>query len=270
MDARELHRLAQELDALRFSGSASPDDGAAEIEAWRESCRLAIDDLVAASAQSVEDLARGLMSVQDVADQVQVLGNRATMVALNVALAALRAPETGPDVAELPVELKSLVADVRAASDRMVALIAGVNRDVHDAAGRMDGVREKVAERLSATPRAARPSPEAATRVLERMREMVQDAGSKGERLVSTAERTSRAADRAARALEESMSELDGLIVRLRASAEPSDLQPLPSEPPAEPESASGTPGGTILRLLESEPGEVEPPDASPRGGEIP
>src|SRR5262249_35129134 len=107
-------------------------------------------------------------------------------------------------------------------------------------------------------------------RLLERMREMVQDAGSKGERLVSTAERTSRAAERAARALEESMSELDGLVVRLRASAEPSDLHALPSAPRGEDETLPGAPAGTVLRLLEPQPGEIEPHDASPRGEEVP
>ena len=96
----------------------------------------------------------------------------------------------------------------------------------------MKGLRERVAARLDeapplpevapepagATGRAApAPPPEAAARLLERVREMIQDAAAKGERLSATGERASRAAEHVVRMLEQEAGTLQALARRLGA-----------------------------------------------------
>lgn len=249
---RELHRLGSELEAQLASGSEARGDAVA-VESWRAACRDSIEDLVGTSAASVEHLARGLSAVQDIGEQVQVLSNRATLVALNVALVVTRSPQPPPEVAEISQEMKVLAREVRAASESMSSLAEQVNREVQEAVARTSGLRERVAERLVPPP----PEPPGVRAdvgpVLERLREMVQDAGQKGERLVSTAERTSRAAERALRALDDGLSELDGLRARL--------TQPAPAAEPATPSQPEEPvePPGSVLRLVEpGEPPAVE------------
>jgi len=67
-----------------------------------------------------------------------------------------------------------------------------------------------------AAPASALPS-ETALRLLERVREMIQDAAAKGERLSATGERASRAAERVVRQLEEEAGVLEALARRLGA-----------------------------------------------------
>jgi hypothetical protein len=236
---RELQRLSAELEqALQ---ATRPEDETAGDAAWRVACREAIEELVQASAQSVEHLAQGLSRVEDISEQVQVLSNRATLVALNVALVVTRSGEADAYLAELPAEMKALTQEVRSGADRMADLSRSVRSEVRTATERMKQVRTRVAARLDAVPEGRGRGPtDEASRLLERVREMVQDAGQKGERMVAVAERTSRAAERSLRALEESVGGLDGLLVRLAAekpraaapAAElrlltPSDAQPL-------------------------------------------
>ena len=76
-------------------------------------------------------------------------------------------------------------------------------------------------------------------RLLERVREMVQDAAQKGERLSAAGERVSRAAERLVRDLEVDVGEIRGLIARL--------APPAPREEPVESTPESDPP----LRLLD-------------------
>jgi hypothetical protein len=84
---------------------------------------------------------------------------------------------------------------------------------------RMRGVRERVATRLEQVPvespgEGFQPTEES-WRALDRVREMVQDAIRKGERLAAAAERGSRAAERILRRVEEETRDMEGLVVRL-------------------------------------------------------
>jgi hypothetical protein len=114
----------------------------------------------------------------------------------------------------------------------------------------MKGVRERVAARLEQNP--PLPAVEAAAlpddlvRLHERVREMVQDATRKGERVASSAERASRSAERFMRRLEEELHEVEGLVVRLGAAdAPPPEARGAGSAPQA------GRPRTGALRLLE-------------------
>jgi hypothetical protein len=161
---------------------------------------------------------------------VQLLANSATLIALNVALAGSGATGSRPE--GLSQELKNLVIEVRAVTDRTTDRLAAIDREVAAAVERMSGLRERVAARLEeappvpeagATPLPQVPPSAAALRLLERVREMVQDTAAKGERLSATGERASRAAERLVRRLQEEANTLEGLALRL--GADESDLQ---------------------------------------------
>jgi methyl-accepting chemotaxis protein len=224
---RELQRLSLDL-GLAGSADASPpaEDPQAAHEPLRAAAARALGELAQASGESVQHLSSGLLRVREIADHVQILGNRATLMALNVMVARSR-----PGAAEQDLEeLKSLAAEVRRATDRASALTREVEVDVERASQRMVGVRERVAEAMERIPAAApAPAPRAAAsrtsadlaHVLERVREMIQDATAKGERLSSAGESASRAAERLVRHLEESSSELEALVLRLGPVAGP-------------------------------------------------
>ena len=59
---------------------------------YREAAAAAIEELVVTSHESVERLAAGLVRVQEIGGQVQVLANRATLIALQVALSGSPGP----------------------------------------------------------------------------------------------------------------------------------------------------------------------------------
>jgi hypothetical protein len=114
----------------------------------------------------------------------------------------------------------------------------------------MKGVRERVAARLEPNPPLpaieAAPLPDDLVRLHERVREMVQDATRKGERVSAAAERSSRSAERFMRRLEEELHEVEGLVVRLGpADAPPPEARGTGSAP------AAGRPRTGSLRLLE-------------------
>ena len=252
--ARELQRLGGELQqelsppapvpetaAGPAPGAAAPGMGAAETPAaaeaqrrYREAAAAAIDELVTASRESVEHLAAGFSQVHEIGEHVQVLANRATLIALNVAVArGSLPPDAEPGAGAVPRpeglsrDLKSLATEVRAVTDRTAELSRTIDREVAAAVERMHGLRERVAARLdeapplieagAGEPPAAGP-PEAALRLLERVRQLVQDAAAKGERLSATGERASRAADRLLRRLEEESGVLERLARRFGAS----------------------------------------------------
>jgi hypothetical protein len=147
---------------------------------------------------------------------------------------------------ELSEEMKRLATEVRNATERTTRLSHDVEGEVASAVERMREVRQRVAERLEEIPLPAlgEPSrPAERSRLLERVREMIQDAGQKGERLSAAGESVSRAAERLVRRLEEEVRELEGMVVRLSPPemppADPSESGP--SEPSVESESTSGT-----------------------------
>jgi len=148
---------------------------------------------------------------------VQKLANRATLVALN-ALTAGRRDDASGDLAE---SMKDLVRDVREATDRTAQLTNDIENAVADAGTRMRDARERAVARLgepAPAPAPAAPGARAfddAQRLLERVREMVQDAARKGERLSAAGERASRAAERLARRVGEESAEAQALVIRM-------------------------------------------------------
>lgn len=236
---RELQRLSGELTASLDAPAAAPASAGP-----REAAREALEELVAASAGSVEALGRGLMRVQDIHDQVQTIANRATLIAIQVLTGERRAGAEGEAVAQ---ELKRLAQEVREATDRTSGFALDIESAVAEAGERMRGVRERAFARLDALPEAAPAAAAGARlgddslRLLERVREMVQDAARKGERLSAAGERASRAAERLTRRLDDETAEVEALVLRLspvggrtdRAPAAPG-LRLIAEERPAE------------------------------------
>ena len=255
---RELQRLSQELAQTAMSQAAA-DPGELQA-AIAGAARQAIETLVEGSTLAVDHLARGLRKVEEIADQVPLLANRATLIALDRSLGAGLMSE-----AESAEETRRLVRDVRAAVERTSTLTRELEAEVAAAAAQMRGVRERVAERLDdiRLPVAPARSIDELSRLLDRVREMIQDATRKGERLSSTGERASRAADGLLRTLETDAREMSGLLARLTPAT------PEASSPSAPDAPASGRP--SALRLL----GPEQPPSGreerrAPGGNEEP
>ncbi len=246
---RELQRLSLELqNALVQVTPAAPEPAAAPMDdRFREAARAALEELVAGSTESVESISSSLMHVQDIASHVQRLGNRATLIAIHAVVGGTRVEGD-----TLTGELRQLAADVREATERTSDLARDIEQEVAHAAERMRTVRERALARFEqvAVPAPAAPerrAPERRTwddaqRLLERVREMVQDAASKGERLSAAGERASRAAERLARRLEEETRDAEALAARL--------------EPVGEAPRAAAGEAAPGLRVLE--PGDAE------------
>jgi hypothetical protein len=268
---RELQRLGgelkQELSTPHEMPAVPAPPFAESQQRYREVAAAAIEELVSTSNESVECLATGLVRVQEIGEQVQVLANRATLIALHVALSD--SGGTGQRSEGLSHELRSLAGEVRAVTDLTAERFAAIDREVETAVERMKGLRERVAAKLNeapplpeagpAAPRVAQPA-EVTLRLLERVREMVQDAAAKGERLSAAGERASRAAERLVRRLEEEAGTLEGLAMRLGATAD--ELREGVTAPGAHGPASAGELRPGDLRLLgpdQAKPGAVEP-----------
>ncbi len=207
---RELHRLSTELNSALAAVPAPP---APAVDPLAERARAALEDLVASSSGSVAALGRGLMRVQDVSDQVQRVGNRATLIAIQ-ALSG-----TG-DPAAFAEDMKQMVRDVRDATDRTQRFATEIEASVADADERMRAARERALALMeSPAPPSAPPLPPVrgadTQRLLERVLEMVQDTNRKGERVSTASERASSVAERLARRLDANASDAEALVVRL-------------------------------------------------------
>jgi hypothetical protein len=255
---RELQRLRGELEnALSAAGAVrTPEPGLDAIERYRSAAAGAIEELVSASTESVERLATGLMNVQEIADQVHTLANRATLVALDAAIG------TGADrgaarPGDRAAELRTLAGEVQAVTVRTAELSREVDQEVTAAIERMRGLRERVSAQLDRVPAIPGEAParslELAERLLDRVREMVQDAMQKGERLSAAGERASSAAQRLVRRLEDEFQAIETLVAKLADAT---------AAPPASEESGESVhPGG--LRLLRPEDlASDEPPES--------
>ena len=245
---RELQRLSLELGQALAAGGAAP---APAVDA-AEAARGALAELVDASGDSVESLGRALLRVHEVGEQVQRLANRATLIAIQAITAEGRGE--GGSSAE---ELKQLARDVREATDRTAQFALDVEGAVAEAGERMRAARERALARLgerAAPATAAERAPEDARRLLERVREMVQDAARKGERLSAAGERASRAAERLAKRLDAGAAETEALAVRLSPVGEP-------------PDAGAGDPPPLGLHVFEH-PGEAGQGEPDRRGEE--
>lgn len=244
---RELQRLAQELrHAIVTRAAETPEPAAVEtaaerVAAWRTAVESAVDELAASSDASVEHLGAALRRVQDIAAQVQVVSQRATLVALQAVAVESRLPREERRGEEMSHELRLLTAEVRTAAEHADTLAVEVERESRVAGERVRMARARVdREMAAAVDEPAAPAPAAAAvsenamRLLERVREMIQDATQKGERLSANGERASRSAERLIRRLEEESRELEGLMVRLSpASAGSREVEAEPAEPAA-------------------------------------
>jgi hypothetical protein len=225
---RELQRLGVELRGALGELEVPvvhPDED--RLGSYREAVADALERLIDAANASVEHLGAALLRVQEIASQVQLVSNRATLVALHAVTLESRLPQEARGGEDLSRELRQLTADVREASQRADELAAEVERQTRAAGERMRSLREHVASHLETLPAAATSGerarvgvPEPAARLLERVREMIQDATQKGERLSAAGERASRAADRLLRRLEDDTREVEGLMVRLAPGGE--------------------------------------------------
>jgi hypothetical protein len=254
---RELQRLRGELEGALAVAVASPaaSPGREAIEQYRSAAAGVIEELVTASAESVERLASGLARVQEIADQVHTLANRATLVALDAAIGPGGGMEGRPG--GRAAELRTLAGQVQAVTARTAELSREVDREVAAAVERMSGLRERVIAQLERAPvpadEEAPRNLELPVRLLDRVREMVQDAMQKGERLSAAGERASTAAQRLVRRLEDEFEAIEVLVARL------SD-----APAPTEPEAGAARPGG--LRLLRPEDLALDEPPVTGAG----
>lgn len=220
---RELQRLSFELQNALAQIPAPPHETAAPVadERFRTAARAALEELVAASSESVAGISGSLLRVQEIAENVQRLANRSTLIAIHAVVGGGRAGDE-----PLAGELKQLAADVRHATERTGDLAREIEVEVTRAGERMRGVRERALARLEVSaaelepaierrPVAERRAWDDAVRLMERVREMVQDGAKKGERLSAAGERASRAAERLARRLEDETREAEALALRL-------------------------------------------------------
>lgn len=238
---RELQRLGNELQAALASGEPVAAPATPSEDKWREVAHEAITELVTASSASVENLGNGLLRVHEISEQVHLISNRATLIALTAMISANRAATTPAAPDRTPDELKQLTREVRAATERVGELTRQIENEIATGTQRMHEVRDRVAARLEEAPTAAPTAAEAArpreeiTRLLDRVREMIQDATRKGERLSASGERASRSAERVARRLEDEIRDIEGMIVRLSPHDAPPVIEPASERPAAEP-----------------------------------
>ncbi len=213
---REIARVGGELE--KAPAAAPVVDEARVREAWLAPAAEAIEELVASAGRSVDQIAEGLVEVQQIGEQVTVLSNRATLIALQAVLATRR-----EDADTSPAELKQLAREARSATDRVQALLQDLERRVQSAGDHMKGARERVAERLLRLPAPTPPEPAVApepSRRAERLREVLTTAGEQAEKLAASGERASRAAERLVRRIEEQTRDLEGLVARLSPPVE--------------------------------------------------
>lgn len=234
--AHDLERLATELES-----ELAREPSAETTSDLRSAAGEAIEELIDASSDGIEHLAAGLFKMQEIHEQVQQIGNRATLIALQTALTQGAVGEAADEVRadDLAPELQALAREVQAATELTEALSREMSRDVALASERMEGVRERVGARLESI--APAPTKEGGLRLLERMRERVRDTERRAETLTGAGEQASSAADRVLHRLEE-----DALAIEMLATsvgATPADL----AEPSPEAEARSRTPN---LRLL--------------------
>jgi hypothetical protein len=264
---REIARLTGEIQQTIHAPMPPSTVEPSPVESeWRERAAQAIEELVDVSGESVHRLGEGLVRVREINEQVQLLSNRATLIALNAIVAAGRpdlrlAPGEGPTH-----ELKLLAREVRAATERVASLSDEIDRAVESANQRMREVREHVIARLVELP--APPAPAAAASPqtppalflhwVERLREMVQDAARKGERLSESHERASTAVQRVSHHLEDETRDLEGLVARLTpmgATSESAAAMPRTTDAESR--------GLHPLRLLDPEAKTAHPEDPS-------
>ena len=220
---REIARLTGEIQqALNAPVPEAAHEAAPAEHEWRDRAAQAIEELVEVSGESVQRLGEGLMHVREINDQVQLMSNRATLIALNAVVGSGR-PEGRVGSGEgSNAELKQLAREVRASTERVSALTAEIDRAVVSANERMHAVREHVLARLvelplppPMLPAVADAAPPLLAHWVERMREMVQDAARKGERMAESQEKVSSSVQRLSRRLEDEARDVEGLVSRL-------------------------------------------------------
>lgn len=260
---REISRLTTEIQQAT-QAPAPPEPAVArtgEIE-WREQAARAIEELVEVSGESVQRLGEGLLKVREINEQVQLMSNRATLIALNAVVAGRSEARAAASEAS-NAELKQLAREVRAATERVIALSSEIDRAVEAANEHMREVRDHVVARLVELPApppavAGAAPPPLVGHWIERLREMVQDAARKGERLSESQERVSSAVQRVSRKLQDDVLDLEGLVARLTPMGSTSSA--------ARPPQARDAAKSRLLKLLESE-GE-SPRRKDPTAGE--
>jgi hypothetical protein len=165
-------------------------------------------------------------------------------------------------------ELKVLAREVREATDRTQRFAQEIDAAVADADTRMRAAREQALARMAVPAEAVATAPAQTPggspgpdvrRLIERVLEMVQDAGAKSERVSTASERASSVAERLARRLEANSSDAEALVVRLAPVGETGAIGSI------------GTSASPELQLVEDdEPHapELGEPERKPRRGE--
>ena len=253
---REIARLTGEIQqAVQAPPEVAELDSKGAESEWRDHAAQAIEELVEVSGASVQRLGEGLVRVREINEQVQLMSNRATLIALNAVVASGRQEPRLLSQENPNTELKQLAREVRTATERVASLSAEIDRAVAAANDSMRDARERVITRFSEIALAPVPTaaaPAATTGILthwvEQLREMVQDAARKGERLSESQEKVSSAVQRVSRHIEDEARDIEGLVARLTPMGLTSDA-PLPGAPHRG--AGSDLAGPQALRLID-------------------
>ena len=244
---RELHRLHAELVRTLGDQPARAASRPGDEPAVGET----ISELVSGSSQAIDRLSSVLGRVEGIVGQVALLANRATLVALDAGSSGRML-----DPADQAEQARRLVSEIRQAMNETERLSREMRDEVSGASAQMKTMQERAVKKLAALPpteTVAARSSEDLHRVLERIREMIQDATVKGERVSAAGERSSRAAETLLRRLESEAAEMEGLLARL------SPVEGMPQEKRTRFAPPLAGPSG--LRLLSQDDLLVEPDD---------
>lgn len=224
----DLRRLATELEAALAKPEEASADRAAASETLRAAAASAIEELVAGARDSIDHLADGFSLVREIGEQVHVLSNRATMIALNTLLPP--ADATAETRERGAADIRQLALEVRSATTRVAELSRELERETEAATARMRGISERVAlqlDRAPVVPATIRSGPnQEVARLLERLRDAAGDVGEKRETFSKAAERASSAAQSVVQQLDDQGLDMEGLVVRLSPPESGPEKQP--------------------------------------------
>ena len=134
---------AQDVATAIRDLSGSMETVAQHAEAQRELTRAARDS-AASSDQTVRELATRTGDIGGFVEQIHGIAAQTNLLALNATIEAVRAGEAGRGFAVVAGEVKQLAAGTAHATQKIAALIAGIQNGVSAAAGDLDAASAMV------------------------------------------------------------------------------------------------------------------------------
>jgi len=98
------------------------------------------------AAASIAKLSESSRNIGDVSQVIRAIASQTNLLALNATIEAARAGEAGRGFAVVANEVKELARQTAEATEKITALIEGIQNDVDDAIARVQGITGSVAE----------------------------------------------------------------------------------------------------------------------------